>query len=185
MNNILKQLQSLKNRIESINLEDKSNYDEDYKKHLSIEKSVYKRLVDNIEYQILSADEKQCQRILNLAKSRAQGKGVANQLHEVNLYSKIREVIPYIMAISYKINMEEKHLTEDLLSFCEDQLEIIDASPNKLKIIFPTKLEVENAFKSYTERIKRNKISSLKVYYQPEVNEKIEELYHMFLSIAI
>lgn len=185
MNSLLKQLEILKKRIETIRLEDKSNYDNDYKKHLSIEESVYRRLVESIEYQILSPSEKQSQRILSLAKSRGQEQETKDQLNEINLYSKIREVIPYIMAVSYKINMEEKHLTEDLLNFCENQLEIIDSSPYKRKIVFTTKEEVETAFKSYTEKIKPNKIPSLKVYNQPEVNMKIEELYQMFLSLAI
>ncbi|MFD0993574.1 hypothetical protein [Tenacibaculum geojense] len=185
MNAILKQLDILRKRIESIRLEDKSKYDEDYKKHLSIEESVYRRLIENIEYQILSPIEKQSKRVLNLSKLREQNKDVINELNEINLYSKIKEVIPYIMAVSYKINMEEKHLTEDLLEFCEKQLEIIDSSPYKRKIIFPTKEEIEKAFKSYTEKIKPNKIPALKVYKQPEVNKKIEELYQMFLKLSV
>ncbi len=184
MNSLLKQLEVLKKRIETIRLEDKSNYDNDYKKHLSIEESVYRQLVEKIEYQILTPSEKQSQRILNLAKLRKQNKDITDQLNEVNLYSKIREVIPYIMAVSYRTNMEEKHLTEDLLNFCEKQLEIIDSSPYKPKIIFPSKKEVEIAFKNYTEKIKPDKIPNLMVYNQPRVNEKIEELYQMFLNLV-
>ncbi|CAA0208351.1 hypothetical protein NCIMB2158_330038 [Tenacibaculum maritimum] len=184
MNSLLKELEVLKRRIETIRSEDKSNYDNDYKKHLSIEESVYRQLVEKIEYQILSPSEKQSERILNLTKSREQNKDVTDQLNEINLYSKIREVIPYAMAVSYKINMEKKHLTEDLLSFCEEQLETIDSSPYKRKVTFPSKEEVEKAFKSYTQRIKPNRIPVLKAYKQPEVNKKIEELYQMFLSLA-
>ena len=66
----------------------------------------------------------------------------------------------------------------------ENQLEIIDASPYKKKIIFPTKSEINEAFRSYIEMIQPNKIPSLKVYKQPEVNQKIEELYQMFLELA-
>lgn len=184
MSIILKQIDILKKRIRSIDSEDTTNYDDEYKKHLSVEKAVFRRVVDNLEYQLLSSEEKQGQRILQLAKSREQGWAIKNQLNEINLYSKIRETIPYIMAVSYKVNMEEKHLTEDLLNFCEEQLDIIDSSPYKRKIIFPNKEEVEKSFTSYTERIKPNKIPSLKVYRQPEVNEKIEELYQMFLSLS-
>ncbi|MGG8495174.1 hypothetical protein ACQY1Q_02050 [Tenacibaculum sp. TC6] len=184
MNDILKQIEILKRRIESINFEDTTNYDDEYKKHLSIEKAVFRKVVDNLEYQLLSSEEKQGQRILQLAKSREQDWDVKKQLNEINLYSKIREIVPYIMAVSYKMNKEGKHLTEDLLAFCDRQLEIIDSSPYKRKITFPTKEEVEKAFKSYTERIKPNMIPSLKVYKQPEVNKKIEELYQMFLDLA-
>ena len=81
--------------------------------------------------------------------------------------------------------LNQTYKTERFKSmYSEEQLEIIDSSPNKRKIVYPTKVEVETAFKSYTERIKLNKIPSLKVYNQPEVNVKIEELYQMFLSLA-
>ena len=184
MDSAKKLLAILKKRISSIREKDRSRYDEGYQKHLDIEESVLRRLSENLEYQLLSSEEKQCKRILRLVKSREQDWSTKDQLNEINLYSKIREVIPYIMAVSYKINMEEKHLTEDLLSFCEKQLEVIDSSLYKKEIIFPTAEEVEKVFRSYTERIKPNKIPTLKVYKQPEVNEKIEELYQMFLELA-
>jgi len=184
MNFLEKQLEVLKKRINTIDSEDKSNYDEEYKKHLSIEKSVYRQLVEKLEFQLLSPNEKQCNRILQLAKARKNKLDVTDKLNEISLYSKIQEVMPFIMAASYKLNNEEKHLTEDLLSFCKNQLEIIDSSPYKRNIVFPKKGEIEAAFKCYTENIKPNKIPSLKVYKQPEVNEKIEELYQMFINLA-
>lgn len=144
----------------------------------------FQLLKEKFEWFETSQENKQSKRILQLAKSREQDWDTKDQLNEINLYSKIRETIPYIMAVSYKINMEEKHLTGDLLNFCETQLDIIDSSPYKRKIIFPSKEEIEIAFRCYTERIKPNKIPSLKVYNQPEVNAKIEELYQMFLNLA-
>ncbi|MCG8207864.1 hypothetical protein [Tenacibaculum finnmarkense] len=161
-----------------------SELDENLKEDLNSQIANWRRIKEDLEYQILSPDEKQGKRILQIAKFRQRDWGVKDQLNEINLYSKIREVIPYIMAVSYKINMEEKHLTEDLLGFCESQLEIIDSSSYKRKIIFPSKEEIEKTFKSYKERIKPNKIPSLKVYNQPEVNKKIEELYQMFLNLS-
>ena len=136
------------------------------------------------DWGLAEEDNKQSNRILQIAKYREESFDVSQPLREINLYSKIREVIPYIQAASYKINNEQKHLTEDLLLFCENQLEIIDASPYKKKIIFPTKSEINEAFRSYIEMIQPNKIPSLKVYKQPEVNQKIEELYQMFLELA-
>ncbi|MBC8766596.1 hypothetical protein H4O18_01195 [Arenibacter sp. BSSL-BM3] len=136
------------------------------------------------DWGLAEEDNKQSNRILQIAKYREESFDVSQPLHEIKLYSKIREVIPYIQAASYKINDEQKHLTEDLLLFCENQMEIIDASPYKKKIIFPTKSEINEAFRSYKEMIQPNKIPSLKVYKQPEVNQKIEELYQMFLELA-
>ncbi len=162
--------------------DDISNDREKQKLEMRIE--VFEEIRSVFEWKTSKEENKQSRRILQLAKSREQDWDVKDQLNEINLYSKIREVIPYIMAVSYKINMEENHLTEDLLVFCESQLEIIDRSSYKRKIIFPNKEEIEKAFKSYTERIKPNKIPSLKVYNQPEVNEKIEELYQMFLNLS-
>ncbi|WFO15317.1 hypothetical protein M601_016025 [Cellulophaga baltica 4] len=155
------------------------------KEKLKLRLDVVQEIKRAFNWGIATEENKQSKRILQLAMSRRQDIDVTDQIKEINLYSKIRETIPYVMAVSYNINLEEKHLTEDLLEFCEKQLEIIDSSPYKSKIVFPTKEEVEIAFKSYTERIKPNKIPSLKVYKQPEVNEKIEELYQMFLSVTI
>jgi hypothetical protein len=178
-----KQIDVLKKRLESIKKEDTSKYDDDYKKYLSIEESVYRRLIDNIEYQMLSPEQKQGKRILQLAKAREQNWDVTNQLKEINLYSKIREVIPYIQAVSYKMNDSEKHLTEDLLIFCQECLDMIDSSDYKREINFPSNDAINEAFKSYVEFIKPDKIPSLKVYKQPEVNQKIEELYQEFLKL--
>lgn len=184
MSSILKQLEILKMRLETLRKEDKSSYDANYRQHLSIEESIYRKLIENIEYQLLTPDEKQCKRILSIAKNREQNKDVSYQLQEINLYSKIRETIPYIMAVSYNSNSEEKHLTQDLLDFCENQLDVIDSAHNKRTITFPTRIEVENAFYCYTDKIKPNRIPSLKVYKQPEVEKKIDELYNLFLSLS-
>lgn len=141
-------------------------------------------LKENYEWFALSASNKQSKRLLNLARERRAGKDVSMELKEINLYSKIIETIPYIKAVSYTINNEEKHLTEDLLNFCENQLKVIDFSLSKRKITFPSKEEVEQAFKSYTERIKPDKIPVLKSYDQPEATQKIGGLYDMFLALA-
>lgn len=151
---------------------------------LSLRKEVFEDLKDRFEWVERQPDDKQSNRILRLAKSRESGKDVSEQLKEIDLYSKIIDTIPYIKAVSYKINNEEKHLTEDLLNFCENQLNVIDFSLNKRKITFPSKVEIEEAFKSYTERIKPDKIPVLKSYDQPEVNQKIEGLYQMFTQLA-
>ncbi|MFA0964948.1 hypothetical protein AB9P05_24280 [Roseivirga sp. BDSF3-8] len=139
---------------------------------------------ENYEWFALSASDKQSKRLLKLARERRAGKDVSMELEEVNLYSKIIEVMPYIKAVSHKINNEQKHLTEELLDFCETQLNIIDFSLYKRDITFPSKKEIEVAFKSYTERIKPDKIPVLISYDQPEVKQKIGELYDMFLRLA-
>lgn len=141
-------------------------------------------LKEKYEWFALSSSDKQAKRILSIARKRESGKDVSTQLREVELYSKIIETIPYIKAVGYEINNEETHLTEDLLEFCNTQLEAIDSSLNKRKITFPSKEESEIAFKSYTERIKPDKIPVLKSYHQPEVIQKIGELYDMFLELA-
>lgn len=174
-----KALQNLKNLRESNLIE--SNQKE--KDRLEARIEAFEEIRSSFDLEVYLPKNKQLKRILRLAKSREQDWDTKDQLNEINLYSKIKEVIPYIMAVSYRINMEEKHLTEDLLSFCENQLEIIDSSTYKRKITFPTKEEIETAFKCYTERIKPNKIPALKVYKQPEVNQKIEDLYQMFLKL--
>lgn len=151
---------------------------------LLLRKDVFEDVRERFEWSIRPAEDKQSNRILQLAISREKRENISSQLNEIKLYSKIIETIPYIKAISYKINNEEKHLTEDLLGFCESQIQAIDFSLYKQKANFPTKQEVEKAFKCYTERIRPNKIPSLKVYDQPEVVEKIEELYNMLLKVS-
>lgn len=171
--------------IENINMQlSRDDISNTAKNGLQLRLEAYEDIKDKFRWGSASEETKQSKRILQLAKLREQDLETKDQINEINLYSKIREVIPYIMAVSYKINMEEKHLTEELLNFCETQLEIIDSSPFKRKIVFPTKEDIEKAFICYTRRIKPNKIPSLKVYKQPEVSEKIEELYQMFLNVA-
>jgi len=182
---ILKYIDTVISNLEKFLGNEKVIQNEKEKEKLELRLDVVKEIKRAFNWGVAAEENKQSKRILQLAISRGQDLDVTDQLNEINLYSKIREVIPYIMAVSYKINMEEKHLTEDLLNFCENQLEIIDSSPYKRKIIFPNKEEIETAFKSYTERIKPNKIPSLKVYNQPEVNIKIEELYQLFLGVSI
>ncbi|MDX1365452.1 MAG: hypothetical protein R3243_14670 [Arenibacter latericius] len=154
------------------------------KEKIELRLDIMQEIKRAFDWGLASDENKQANRILELAKTREQIFDTSKQLNEILLYSKIKEVTPYIMAVSYNIKMEDKHLTEDLLSFCKNQLDIIDSSPYKPNISFPSKEEIEKAFKSYTERIKPNKIPSLKVYIQPEVNEKIDELYRLFLKLS-
>lgn len=141
-------------------------------------------LKEKYEWFALSPSDKQAKRLLNIARKRESGKDVSIQLKEVELYSRIRDAVPYIKAIGYEVNNEQKHLTEDLLEFCDAQLEIIDSSLNRKNTFFPTKDKVNEVFKSYIERIKPDKIPVLKTYNQPEVKQKIEELYQMFMQLA-
>lgn len=184
-NKILKYIDTVISNLETFisNQESIPNKKETIEK-LEMRLEVVQEIKRAFNWGLASEENKQSRRIIQLAKSREQDENTKDQLNEIALYSKIKEVIPYIMAVSYKINLEEHHLTHDLLNFCEKQLEIIDLSLYKRKIVFPTRDEVETAFKCYTERIKPNKIPSLKVFKQPEVNEKIEELYQLFLSLA-
>lgn len=145
---------------------------------------IMENLKEKYEWLTLSSSDKQAKRLLRIARKRENGKDVSIELKEVELYSKITDTIPYIKAVGYEVNNEEKHLTEDLLNFCENQLNVIDFSLNKRKVTFPSKVGIEEAFKSYTERIKPDKIPVLKSYDQPEVNQKIEELYQMFTQLA-
>lgn len=162
----------------------------DMKSKGDLDDSTHQRLdlIENLkekyEWFALSSSDKQAKRLLNIARKRESGKDVSTQLKEVQLYSKIIETIPYIKAVGYEVNNEKKHLTEDLLKFCDIQLEIIDGSLNRRNIIFPSKKEVKEAFKSYTERIKSDKIPVLKTYNQPEANQKIEELYQLFMQLT-
>jgi hypothetical protein len=141
-------------------------------------------LKEKYEWFALSSSDKQAKRLLKIARRRESGKDVSRQLKEVELYSKIIETIPYVKAVGYEVNNEKKHLTEDLLEFCDAQLEVIDSSLNKENVMFPSKEEVERVFKTYIERIRPNKIPVLKTYDQPEVNQKIEELYQTFIQLA-
>jgi hypothetical protein len=152
---------------------------------LLLRREVFEDVRERFDWAIKPLEDKQSARIFRLAKDRELGEDVTAQLKEIELYSKIIETIPYIKAISYQINNEPKHLTENLLEFCESQLTKIDFSLNKREIVFPSKKEVDGAFKSYHERVKPDKIPVLKLYDQPEVKQKIENLYQIFLSYSI
>lgn len=183
-NNIIdfinKVLNNLKHYREDISI--KNNEREQIRLESRIE--AFEEIKKSFEWEVYLPEQKQSSRILNVAKMRREEIDVTDHLNQIELYSKIQEVIPYIMAVSYKINMEDKHLTEDLLNFCENQLEQIDLSSRSIKVNFPSIDKIEKAFKSFNERIKPNKIPVLKVYYQPEVTQKIDELYQLFLCLS-
>ncbi|WP_111625626.1 hypothetical protein [Arenibacter echinorum] len=128
-----------------------------------------------------SPEEKQSYRIFQVEKMRSRNEDVTKNLLEIELYAKVKEVIPYAMASSYVINNQKKHLTQDLIEFCERQLEIIDE--NKKVMELPNKLDLEKAFECYFNHIKPDRIPSLKSYKQPEVQNKIGELYNLFERI--
>lgn len=183
MNEIERELTKMKRRVEDLQKEDFSKYDDDYKIFLGIEERVYQKIIEDIEFQILTSELKQAKRILQVAKDREQGWDVIERLKEIKVYSKIIEVLPYILSVSYKLNNVGKHLTQDLYDFCKTQIEKIDGSFYNHKFEFPTKHEIDEAFRSYNEIIKTNKIPALKVYHQPEVAEKIEELYIELINL--
>jgi hypothetical protein len=159
-----------------------SNEREKLKLELRIE--VFNEIKNAFEWKTSSEEDRQGRRILAVAKSREQELDVTDQLKEINLYSKIKEVLPYLHATSYPINSEKRHLTQDMIEFCENQLKIIDSTSYKRKINFPIIDEVNVAFKNYLEFIKPDKIPALKVFRQPEAKQKIEELYQVFLLYA-
>lgn len=128
-----------------------------------------------------SSLEKQCYRVFQIAEMRSRGESVTKNLLEIKLYEKLKEVIPYAMASSYVINNKERHLTQDLVEFCEKQIDLID--DNKGIMDSPDKLEVDKAFECYINHIQPDRIPSLKVYKQPEVKEKIGELYELYEKI--
>lgn len=129
-----------------------------------------------------SSSEKQSYRIFQIAKMRSRDEDVTKNLLEIELYEKLSEVIPYAMASSYVINNQERHLTQDLIEFCQKQLDSIDEK--KEVIDAPDKTELDKAFECYFKHIKPDRIPSLKVYKQPEVKEKIGELYDLYENIV-
>lgn len=129
-----------------------------------------------------SSSEKQCYRIFQIAKLRSRDEDITNNLLEVELYEKLREVTPYVMSSSYVINNQERHLTQDLVEFCENQLNVIDEKKGVMDP--PNKSEVDKAFECYFKHIQTDRIPSLKVYKQPEVKEKIGELYRLYEKIT-
>jgi hypothetical protein len=128
-----------------------------------------------------SSSEKQSYRIFQIAKMRSRDEDVTENLLEVELYNKLKEVIPYAMSSSYVIHNQERHLTQDLVEFCEKQLEVIDEKKGVMNA--PNKWNVDQAFECYFNHIQPDRIPSLKVYNQPEVKEKIGELYNLFEKI--
>lgn len=155
------------------------------KLRLELRVEIFEEIKEAFEWKTSSEEKKQARRILQIAIDREQGFDVENQIKEVNIYSKIKETLPYIQAVNYKIGSEEEFLVQDLLVFCIKWIDIIDnnSPANKRQVKFPPKKDIAEAFRSFVEYIKPNKIPSLKVYYQPEVSQKIEDLLSEFNSL--
>lgn len=175
----------LKNKLQRLISEyqkvDKSGLSDGEKLFYDYTEQAFNAVLSLDEWIQKTSAEKQCYRIFQIAKMRSNDEDVTKHLMEVELYDKLREVIPYAMASSYVINNQERHLTQDLVEFCQKQLEIIDE--NKKVMISPDRHEFNKAFECYLKHIGPDKIPSLKVYEQPEVKRKIGELYDLFEKI--
>jgi hypothetical protein len=159
-------------RIESLQNEDKSQYPDDYKQHLSIEESVYRRIKSELEFQILSPVEKQSKRIEYLAMCRKTDANCDKKLQTILIYDSIIIALPYIKVLSHlgKLILIEK--------LCLKEIDIIDNSLTGDVKVHISKLEIETAFKPYFEKIAPFKMDMLKESY-----EKIENLYNELLKL--
>jgi hypothetical protein len=158
-------------RIESLHSEDVSSYSEDYKKYLSVEEMVYRKIRDTLELEILSVEEKQARRINLLASCRKAGGDCSNNERAIYIYDEIRKAFPYIKALN--------HLDQiaPLETLCSKEMQLIDNSLTGNVKEHITKKEVEGAFKPYFE-----KVAPFKMDMFNECYEKIEFLYNELIK---
>lgn len=171
---ISKIISKINARIESIQSEDKSNYPDDYKQHLSVEEAVYRKIKIELEFSSLSSTERQAKRIIYLAICRKANTSCHNELKMINMYDAIVTSVPYIKALNHN---DKLLLLEEL---CSKEADIID--DNSLGHIHQhvTQVEIENAFKPYFEKIYPFKMDIYKECYQ-----KIEDLYEEFKKLQV
>jgi hypothetical protein len=153
-------------RIESIQNEDKSQYPDDYKQHLSIEEAVYRRIKSELEFQLLSPVEKQAKRIGYLAMCRKTNANCDKELQTILIYEAIITALPYIKVLNH---LDKLMLLETL---CLKEIDIIDSSSTGDVKAHVSELEIETAFKPYFKKIAPFKMDMMKECY-----EKIEALY--------
>jgi hypothetical protein len=165
-------LNKINARIDNIQNEDKSKYPDDYKKHLSVEEAVYRRIRDEIEFQSLSPSEKQAKRINSLASCRKTHADCSRKLLTIQIYDTITVSMPYLKVLNHGNRLS---LIGEL---CLKELNLID--DNQLGDVkkHVTKEEIEEAFKPYFETITPFKMDMLKECY-----EKMENLYYELLKL--
>lgn len=168
-------LELITKRIHEIENELKTSLPEDYKQHLGIEQTVFRRLKNMFEWEMLSSNEKQYGRLSSLAIMRKAGaieKYIEEHEQAIKIYDLINLTLPYIKVI----NLHNK--LDTLEAICQRELEIIDSSGSDFRGKHVTKEEIETAFQEYFEKVQPYRMNMYKECY-----EKIEALYEAFKSL--
>jgi hypothetical protein len=176
MNSADKILEIISTRLKNLEEELKGTMDEEYKKHLDIERSVFRKLENFLRWQKLSSMEKQASRLAALASMRKSGaieKLIQNQETAIKIYESINLTLPYIKVL----NVNNK--LDDLEQLCLKELEVIDSSGADFKGKHVNANDVGEAFKIYFERVQVNKSAMFLECYS-----RIDELYKLFNALS-
>jgi len=130
------------------------------KRDLKSKLQTYTDILEKLNFQLKTSDEKQAFRIQWLASQRKRNKPVDSKLKVIEFYDKLRHSMPYIEALSSS--------NSNLLEMCNKQLEEIDFS----YLSFGNRLESKNdLIKELSKAIVINENS-----IHPEAINKLKEL---------
>lgn len=150
---------------------DKSELTESEKEYCLHQIEAFNNIENWIIWKLKTPEERQVQRIRSLATMRkidALPHILEKQKKIIFLFDIYKTTINYIRAMNTTV-------LDELIEFCEKQIEKIDFSYEGNIIIFPSNTEIENAFKSYFEVIKPAKGNGNMF---EECYEKIEYLFN-------
>jgi hypothetical protein len=170
----MKSLEIVNKKLDVLNAwQEKSNtLDDDMKRDLSFQITAWRRLKEELEFQVLTPIEKQVKRIEYLAMCRKTDANCNKKLQTILIYDAIIITLPYIKVLNH---LDKLILVEKL---CLKEIDIIDNSLTGDVKMHIEKLEIENSFKPYFEKVAPFKMDMYKECY-----EKIELLYNELMKL--
>ncbi|MDR1877077.1 MAG: hypothetical protein LBQ84_05585 [Flavobacteriaceae bacterium] len=153
------------------------DFPEEEKEKIKIRIEIINELKYNISWQFKCSDDKQISRIRWLATMRkidALPNYIKKQEEAIRLYDIIRTTMPYINAMNNNLLNPISEMMEDL----RDKIDLSGRTYNK---DFPTKKEIELAFKNYLEVVLPSKLNGNMF---KECYEKIGLLYEELIKIS-
>lgn len=175
MNSIDKVIEIISKRLTAIEKDLREDVADDYKKHLEIERTVFRRLKDLFEWESLTVVERQASRLailVSMRKTGAKESIISVQESAINIYGLINLSLPYIKVVNVN------NMLNLLESLCKKEIEIIDSSGSSFRGSHVSADEIEAAFRTYFENVKPYKMDMFRECY-----EKIEVLYQVFKSL--
>lgn len=166
-NNIIKYLRYVENKLK--NQLSNPNLTNDLRENLTFKADNITEIIERIDFQLKSQEDKQAIRIEWIASLRKRGIETEKKIQTIELYDKIREVMPYLKVLNANGRVQE------LIDLCSLEMEIVDFSERSFGNNHISRELIIPIFEKLIASEETNTI-------HPEVLSKVKGLYEKFKS---